>query len=1263
MAHLTIRVLGPLEVSLEGEPASGFASDKVRALLVYLVLSPDRPHRREALAGLLWPESSERSARTNLRNALANLRQAIRDGAASPPFLHSTRQTIQFNGQSDYWLDAEPFEDDLMVLVPSMPLQLEQAVSLVRGSFLEGFTLADAAPFEEWLLLRREHFNRQVVKALDGLAAVYEDRGSYERALAHVRHRLELEPWQEDGQQRLMRLLAATGRHAQAVAHYEAYRGVLAQELGVKPEPETTRLHEQIRNGELEVPAVLAGEQDSEPPPRLPGFLEQETDAVTPAVFVARERELARLNTFLDRAYAGDGQVVFVTGGPGRGKTALLGEFGRRAMADHLDLLIAWGNCNAYSGVGDPYLPFHEILEVLTGDVEGRWASGLITTDHARRLWSALPQMLLALSEHGPHVVPALVSGKGLLSRATATAPGGAPRLQSLEQQIARQTASADGVDQSHLFQQVTNVLRALAQAHPLLLILEDLHWADTASIGLLFHLGRRLEGVRILVVGAYRPVEVALGREGERHPLEKLLHEFKRIYGDVWLDLSKVKEPEQRHFVDALLDTEPNSLGEGFRRELAERTGGHPLFTVELLEAMQRRGDLIRDETGIWCQAPVLDWETLPARVEGVIEERVGRLEPELREILSVASVEGETFTVAVVAGVLGMKERQLLRWLAQELERRHGLVLEQADLQLGPKRISRFKFDHAIVQNYLYQQLGRAERRMLHADIAAALKGCYGDQADRFAVQVAHHYHQAGDDGHAFSYFTKAAEHASRVYGNDEAFAHYTRALEAAARIAADTAVVIKLHLGRGLVNQTLGNFDEALADYESALQVAARANEGDLGRLRWQGLVELGRLWTSRDYNRAHDCFQEARDLAEEMGDPRLLAGSLNWIGNWHLNAEVPSRAITHHQQALAIFEQLHDRRGLATTLDLLGIASLIRGDVAASVEYYDRAIALFRELSALPSLASSLTGRAHAGGSIHSMLASASPAISISPRRDFEEAISIAREIGSLAGEAFVAWSLGTLQIVHGCYGQALEIVKRGLDIATQIGHREWTVGNRCILGVLYLELLAPEEARRELEAALALAEELQSRYWIRHATGALAAAYCLSDDFARAQTCLDTVLSLHTPMDTLCIRYCWARRAELALCQGDLVLALDIVERLIASASGIEPGCTISFLWKLKAEALTGMGDMDEALTLLQEAIENARATDQRFLQWRLHASLGRLYLVTSQQSEAEQEFASAHKLVEELAGTVPDGELRNNFLQRAHDMVSEVRVP
>jgi adenylate cyclase len=1256
MPHLSIRVLGPFQVSLDGEPLSGFNSDKVRGLLAYLALSPDRPRRREALAGLLWPEFPERSARTNLRNALANLRHVLgehawsRDRDASPSFLHSTHQTIQFNGQSDYWLDAVAFES-LVATVPSVGEGLEQAVNLVRGPFLEGFSLADAAPFEEWLLLRREQLGRQMVEALDSLAAIYEECGAYEQALAHAQRRVELEPWQEDGQRLLMRLLARSGHRSKALAQYEALRGVLAEELGLDPAPETTQLYEQIRKGELKLAPEPPIPVQPEPGPSLPYFLQQEARDAAPPVFVARRPHLALLDSFLDEALAGRGQVVFVTGGPGRGKTALLAEFGRRAMDAHSDLLVASGSCNAYSGVGDPYLPFRDILGLLTGEVETRWAAGSISRDHARRLWAAMPSAVQALVDHGPHLVPTLVAGAALLSRVRAGLPAGAPWLHRLTDRLERQPVPSDILEQSHLFQQVTHVLRALAESHPLVLILDDLQWADTASTSLLFHVGRRLERTRILLAGAYRPVEVALGRGGERHPLEKVLSEFKRTYGDIWLNLAEVDELERHRFVNALLQTEPNSLGEEFRAVLTEHTDGHPLLTVELLRAMQARGDLIRDEAGRWIEGPVLDWQTLPARVEGVIEERVGRLKPQLREILSVASVEGETFTAQVVGQVLGMEEGVLLRRLAQELAKQHRLVTEEAEVLIGPSSISRFKFGHVLVQNYLYQQLGLGERRLLHGKVAAALESCYGERVDEFAVQLAHHHERAGDDGCALHYFTRAAENAQRVYANEEAYAHYTRAIEVAERVSLDAVSLAGLQRGRGLACERLGAFEEARTDHESVLQVARRAGEC---YVEWRALLDLGKLWASRDYDLARNYFERALELARGMDEPAALASSLNWMGNWHANAEDPPKAVEYHQAALEIIEKLEDRRDLANTLDLLGLAYLLGGDLTASVRTYDRAIALSQELDDRPRLVTSLIARA-VTVSLQVMLASVPASAPPDALRDFEEAIRITREIGSASDEAWARWALGLLHTVQGRYGQALEVSQRGLEIARQIGHREWIVGNRCALGSLYLELLAPEEARQQFESALRLAEELRSQYWIHHATGALAAAYCLLDDRTQAHTLLDSVLSAETPMDSLAQRYCWARRAELALYQGNPALALDITDRLISSAPGMQAGRVITFLWKLKGEALAAMGQPDEACFLLRAAIENARARDERFLLWRLHATMGRLYRASGQHPEADKEVSTAHEHVEELADTVPEGEVRDDFRHRAYE--------
>jgi predicted ATPase len=442
--------------------------------------------------------------------------------------------------------------------------------------------------------------------------------------------------------------------------------------------------------------------------------------------FVAREDELARLNDHFQAALDGQSRIVFVTGSPGRGKTALMAALARRAMAQQTEVLVASGQCNAYAGVGDPYLPFRDLLAMLTGDVEARWDAGTITREHASRLWAALPLVLQSILEHGPHLLNALVPGPGLLQRAQRVGQATGVDLPRLKELLDRQGTSSASVEQSHLFQEITELLRAIARERPLLLILDDIQWADAASISLLFHLGRRLShtATRILIVCAYRPEEVAFGRDGTRHPLAQVLSEFKLLFGDVWLGLGPPESAAGRLFVDALLDSEPNNLSAGFRSALHQRTQGHPLFTVELLQAMQERGDLIQDERGRWVESAALNWEVLPAKVESVIAERINRLEPQWQETLAIASVEGEVFTAQVVAKVQQMAERPLLRILSKELEGRHRLIREHEEVQSSRGSLSRYSFGHVLFQEYIYQRISPGERRLLHAAVATAME-----------------------------------------------------------------------------------------------------------------------------------------------------------------------------------------------------------------------------------------------------------------------------------------------------------------------------------------------------------------------------------------------------------------------------------------------------------------------------------------------------------------------------------------------------------
>ncbi|HSF80558.1 MAG TPA: BTAD domain-containing putative transcriptional regulator [Anaerolineales bacterium] len=329
---MSIRLLGGLHVDLDGMPVTDFKSDKARALLSFLAVEADRPHPRDSLAWLLWPEVSNQAARTNLRSTLANLRKVINDSQASPPHLLINRETVQFNRASDHWLDVSacmypPVETE----IDSAQLeQFESAIALYKGPFLNGFSVSDSTPFEEWALLKREQINRRVREVLFRLATFYEQYGKFDQAEMYTRKLVELEPWNEEAHQQLMRLLAMSGKRSAALVQYEACCRLLEKELGVEPSQETTHLYAAIRDGAFVPVATALGDMPAPGAPPYKGlhyFDEQDAE-----LFFGRELLTARLVSHLGLMHtttlmtdgASTGRFLAVVGASGSGKSSLV---------------------------------------------------------------------------------------------------------------------------------------------------------------------------------------------------------------------------------------------------------------------------------------------------------------------------------------------------------------------------------------------------------------------------------------------------------------------------------------------------------------------------------------------------------------------------------------------------------------------------------------------------------------------------------------------------------------------------------------------------------------------------------------------------------------------------------------------------------------------------------------------------------------------------------------------------------------------------
>jgi DNA-binding SARP family transcriptional activator/predicted ATPase len=1139
VARLSLSLLGSFRATLDDQPVTGFKSNKERALLAYLAVEAERPHRREVLAGLLWPDWPDRDALSNLRYALSNLRQVIGDRTAEPPFLLVTRDTLQFNLAGDCALDVKTLtqavESDK--IHPPNVERLEQAVALYQGAFLEGFSLGDSPPFEEWTLFTRERLARLMSAALHQLAAACEQRADYEQARRWAWRQIELEPWDEAAHQQLMRVLALSSRRSAALAQYEACRRQLAEELGVEPSAETTQLYEQIRDGRL---GAVAPGTVAQPDLAgiLPPFLKEAPSQVEIAVFVARERELAQLDGHLALALSSQGRVVFVTGEVGAGKTALVQEFGRKVQEAHPDLIVVHGNCNAYTGIGDPYLPFREILELLTGDVEARWAAGTMSREHARRLWHALPLAAQALADAGPDLIDTFVPRTALLRRASTYAQQSGPAswVTGLAQLMERKPVGGPGaptLPQSDLFEQYTRVLQGVARRAPLLLVLDDLQWADLGSISLLFHLGRRLAGSRILLLGAYRPEEVALGREGQRHPLEPVVNELQRDYGEITVH---VGHAEGQEFVDALLDAEPNQLGAEFRAMLCRQTGGQPLFTIELLRGLQERGDLAQEAEGRWVEQRVVDWERLPARVEAVIAERVGRLAEPLQAALRVASVEGETFTAEVLAQLRGADEREMLGYLSRELDQKHRLVRAQSIARVDGRRISCYRFRHILFQRYLYGSLDAVERACLHEEVGTALEGLYGNQerSATVAVQLAMHFQKASITDKAIHYLHQAGEKAVQLFAYQEGIAHLSRALallmtlpESTERARQELALQISLSMA--------WMWDTRSPEYRDA---TTRARElcyqtGETSQL-WRILAGLSILHYVRAENQqARELAAEALNLAQQTGDP-LVVMVAHWSLGYVLFALGEFRiARAHLEQVIALYDPPRHHRALVSLRGSdAGVSALAYsacclwclGYPDQALQRSQEALALARKLDHPFTLADVLC---FGGCLVHEM------------RRDAPALSQCAGELAQLLEEErFPSW-LGTEDsfagealAMLGQFEAGIAQMRKGLTMKHSTGALCNSSGTLCAIAEAQAKAGQPEAGLITLDRMLALVEETGERYYEAELQRVRGELFLMQGDEAGAEASLRKAVEVARRQQAKS----WELRATVSLCR-------------------------------------------------------------------------------------------------------------------------------
>jgi tetratricopeptide (TPR) repeat protein len=735
--------------------------------------------------------------------------------------------------------------------------------------------------------------------------------------------------------------------------------------------------------------------------------------------------------------------------------------------------------------------------------------------------------------------------------------------------------------------------------------------------------------------------------RPETHRPVWKMKAQAQERYADFSTEirLGPLEAPDSARLIHSFMS---QSDGEHiFHQRILERAEGNPLFVEEMVRSLIDRELLIPCGNGdafCWKPAPDADLATVavPESLHALFQERVDRLGADARRVLQQASVIGRTFYRSILAELSDADDT-----LDASLD-----VLSRADLIRESARTPelQYAFRHPLILESVYDTIPRRRRQEFHRRVGEAIERLFAARLDERAGRIGHHYYEAADE-RALGWLLRAAEQAQRVYEPNAVLDVLQRAQDLAARLELPTPP--EACLLRGHAHEMTGNYDAARDDFHHALNIA-RAS-GDT-RSEWEALIGLGMAWAERDYAQAGESFQAALAIARRLGDDEMLGRSLNRLGNWYSNLELPEKGIELHSEALEIFHRLKSDAGIAETLDLLGIAQFLVGDLIAGTHAYDEAIALFTRLGDRRGLASSLAMRVLASGSAQSVTIN-TPAVSLDAlTADGMRALEITREIGWQAAEAFTLFCLASATHVRGEFDRALSYATQAKQVAESIEHRQWTLASHVALGAIHLDLLLPEVAREHFTTALALAEEIGSAHWRRTSSAFLACSLVVLGERERAGQLLDAVLGEGAQPRSLAQREARHHRAVLHLANGEADNALAVLADLVQTAPGERPEPTVDILL-LKGRALTALGrhaEAEEALLASQK-----RAVTLGFLpaQQQIALALAALYAAQGRADAATEARASAHTLTAALAATIIDEQERARYLARVENTV------
>jgi len=1144
-----------------GQELTPPATHNARLLLAYLLLHPRRHHARAFLAGLLWPDLPESTARKRLNQALWRVRQTW-DGFVS------SKESITIREDASFQLDVAIFQEVLDAAWEAVEdekgVLLRKGLSYYAGPLLPGY-------YEDWVLLLREQLHQRYLLALEECIEVEMQAGAYAQALVWAQRLVQAEPLDENAQRQLIQLYGLLGQREQALQQYEALCRLLAEEVNTVPSLATQKLVAQLRAASTVPPST--------PADNAPLFTQ---DHLLP--LVGREQAWQQVQIALSALEQHRGGTVTVRGEPGIGKSRFLAEIMAQAQWRNLQV---WQAAAPESGRHSPYAIWIELLRPRLSTLQvQQWALNLDP------VWLAtLADLLPELHEWLP-TLPEL------------------PTLPAVEAQQRLQEA-------------ILRLLSISTQPSPLLLLLDDLQWADIASLETLNHLLVLCQQSPILFILSYRDDDPAVLRR-LKNTLDAASPPPRQI------QLQPLPAEATGQLIRAALGL-PHATPR-FEKRLYQATSGHPLFLLETLRALYDQGILFRNSSGRWStpwDESTEDYTELPLteRLQEILLRRLEHLTPAAQTLFETAAVLNRPFRVDLMKQLSDLSAPVTMAAI-QEL---HQQRLLRSD---G----TRFRVTHDLLRQTVYDTMDAEVRQQLHARIAAALQ----DDPDIPPEVLAMHFHEAGDWRPALVAHRRAAERAEALSSYAAALSHWHTCIELAERLDLDAEDRFDLLAARERVLDVLGQRDAQAVDIAAMMELAA-----DDSLRRSQALRRQAYLYNHLSrYAEAAEAAQQALELARSLQAPdeeqaALLAWSqvLNWWGKLE-------EAIQPLQEALQLTES-------STSADIRGRTHQAMADALIGLGRHDEAIPHLHTALDLFRQTANRRGEADV---LHLLAIIATEQGRLSDAHELYKAgLQISQEIGFLYGEGRILLNVGNLYYLEeGKYYRALQQYDASREIFASLQNQRGLALARLNRVSLRCDLFgARSEDFADVEHTLQYARKVNDNITVGQCYSMMGVCHASLGRYAEAMRWLQEAARVLTETGQLWMGaqdYRELARIQLLLHKTEEATAsLDQAVTLLKSVGAQE---TNPIILSLRARIALQKQDLPQALRFSQQAIADLTTEQEQAPQ--IYFQHAQILKAAGRADEAQQAITQAHAALEHLLQDFPP-ELQRESLQHKRE--------